>query len=300
MTASRSKCYRRLTMDPAEPAPGGRNRLALALGLLGGGVGLEILSMAFGAEPLLWVGIPVSMAGLGLYLRHQGRSLAWCLVALWPIAGPLLGLAIRAPKTPAANPGNSAVWGYCAQGAVIASVCAILGAVVTAREGPAFAVFGLVVAIGYCIAGVGVKNGWKHAPGLPIGLGVVAGLLSCSASIPFLNPGLVRKADESSSVGSLGAVRSALSAWYGDFDGAYPDDLARLTQGGKYLPAIPLAKTPPYHPPSKEVSVGATAAEAVTDRGGWAYVASPKSEDAGWVMVNCTHTDTKGSVWTSY
>jgi prepilin-type N-terminal cleavage/methylation domain-containing protein len=58
------------------------------------------------------------------------------------------------------------------------------------------------------------------------------------------------------------------------------------------LPAsVPVAKTHPYHPESNKVAAGKIS----DDAGGWM-----RDEETGKIWVNCTHTDTKGSVWSAY
>ena len=108
---------------------------------------------------------------------------------------------------------------------------------------------------------------------------------------------LVRKSNEGASRGNLGALRSALSIYYGDNEGQYPtDNLASLTVNGKYLTAIPMAKTPNYHPDSATVTTQTSS----NDTGGWSYDNTVGDPNFGTVWVNCTHTDTKGNVWTTY
>ncbi|MDE2040298.1 MAG: prepilin-type N-terminal cleavage/methylation domain-containing protein [Elusimicrobia bacterium] len=107
---------------------------------------------------------------------------------------------------------------------------------------------------------------------------------------------LVRKANEGASKGSLGSIRGALSIYYSDMEGVYPSDLTSLTIEAKYMQAIPLSKTPSYHWDSSSVVNGAVS----TDAGGWLYDNIQADAADGSVWVNCTHTDTKGSVWTSY
>ena len=110
---------------------------------------------------------------------------------------------------------------------------------------------------------------------------------------------LIRKSNEGASKGSLGAIRSALSIYYGDMEGQYPTNLWSLTINGKYLSAIPRAKTPNYHSDSSGTnqSSGSTA---VSDGGGWAYVDDVGDANFGTIWVNCTHTDTKGTTWSAY
>lgn len=136
----------------------------------------------------------------------------------------------------------------------------------------------------------------RHQPDLMIVVAIV-GVLSAIAVPKFAD--LVRKSNEGAAKGNLGAIRSALSVHYGDLEGVYPYHPAALTAGGRYLDALPKAKTPNYHPDSDAVAL-VVAADALTDAGGWAYVADPSSPDWGTLYVNCTHTDTKGSVWSAY
>ncbi len=123
----------------------------------------------------------------------------------------------------------------------------------------------------------------------------IIGILAAIAIPKFAQ--LVRKSNEGASKGNLGAVRSALSIYYGDNEGLYPtDDMTSLTTNGKYLTAIPMAKTPTYHPDSATVVTQTSS----NDAGGWTYNNTTTDANFGTVWVNCTHTDTKGNVWTSY
>jgi len=123
----------------------------------------------------------------------------------------------------------------------------------------------------------------------------IIGILAAIAIPKFAE--LIRKSGEGASKGNLGALRSAMSIYYGDMEGSYPTTITAMTIGGKYLSSIPTAKAPNYHPDSageRLESAGAT-----NDAGGW-YYRNVDGTDNGNVLVNCTHTDTKGSVWTSY
>ena len=73
----------------------------------------------------------------------------------------------------------------------------------------------------------------------------IIGILAAIAIPKFAE--LIRKSGEGSSKGNLGALRSALSIYYGDMEGQYPATLNGLTIAGKYLGTIPAAKTPNYH-----------------------------------------------------
>ena len=122
----------------------------------------------------------------------------------------------------------------------------------------------------------------------------IIGILAAIAIPKFAN--LIRKSNEGASKGNLGSIRGALSIYYGDLEGQYPNDMSSLDFMGKYMTAIPPAKVPNYHTDSSVITNGA----APTDAGGWLYDNVTGDPNMGTVWVNCTHTDTKGSVWTVY
>jgi prepilin-type N-terminal cleavage/methylation domain-containing protein len=135
-------------------------------------------------------------------------------------------------------------------------------------------------------------------------IGILAGI-----AIPRF-AALIRKSGEGASKGNLGAIRSALSIYYGDMGGQYPSDMLALTTSSKYLADIPMAKTPNYHSDSSTESlytggcVLTIANDWLNNAGsapaGWTYCPTVADSNYGYVMVNCSHTDTKGSVWSSY
>ncbi len=132
----------------------------------------------------------------------------------------------------------------------------------------------------------------------------IIGILAAIAVPKFAE--LIRKSQEGSSKGNLGAVRSALSIYYGDMEGVYPTDLNSLTIGGKSLSAIPAASAPNYHA-ANALSGGwhggcAPSFPSSDDFGAraWAYCATPGDTFYETLEVNCTHTDSKGSIWTAY
>src|SRR2546421_1082483 len=73
----------------------------------------------------------------------------------------------------------------------------------------------------------------------------IIGILAAIAIPKFAE--LIRKSNEGATKGNLGAIRSALSIYYGDLEGQYPSDVTALTTSGKYLASIPKSKTPNYH-----------------------------------------------------
>jgi prepilin-type N-terminal cleavage/methylation domain-containing protein len=145
----------------------------------------------------------------------------------------------------------------------------------------------------------------------------IIGILAAVAIPKFAD--LVTKSKEASVKGGLGALRSAVSIYYGDMEGVYPNSLfAALTNGNKYMPAV--ANTP---------SLGAlsiprqTSSSAGTNPGHTTGATGVQSGDVaeattvalviaagedvigyatgdGTVLINCSHNDTKGNRWTSY
>ncbi|MBI4386183.1 MAG: prepilin-type N-terminal cleavage/methylation domain-containing protein [Elusimicrobia bacterium] len=133
-----------------------------------------------------------------------------------------------------------------------------------------------------------------------IELMIVVAIIGILAAIAIPKFGqLVNKSKEGATKGSLGALRSALSIYYGDMEGTYPSTIEGLTISGKYLTALPFAKTPGYHADS-DGEVADSGVLAVTDAGGWAYNNQTGDANFGTVWVNCTHTDAKSTTWTAY
>ncbi len=125
----------------------------------------------------------------------------------------------------------------------------------------------------------------------------IIGILAAIAVPKFAD--LIRKSKEGATKGKLGALRSAVGIYYGDMEGQYPADPASMTVGGHYIREIPPAQTPNYHADSPAILLG-SAAVGFTDAGAWGYDSVPTDQDYGTIFVNCTHTDTKGTIWSSY
>ncbi|HNA60070.1 MAG TPA: type II secretion system protein [Elusimicrobiota bacterium] len=133
----------------------------------------------------------------------------------------------------------------------------------------------------------------------------IIGLLAAIALPKFAE--LVVKAREASVKGGLGAIRSALSIYYADNEGQNPNYVVigeSLTTGGKYLNEIPVMRSPQgYHDSSKIVNRAASPPPSVMDgSGGWFYLGFPNwyAEGPQSLVVACTHTDSKGSLWSTY
>ena len=125
----------------------------------------------------------------------------------------------------------------------------------------------------------------------------IIGILAAIAIPKFAN--LIRKSGEGASKGNVGSIRSALSIYYGDMEGQYPSDLASLTIAGKYLASLPVSKAPNYHADSSSIVEQVSVTDYAASNG-WAYDNILSDPNLGTVWVNCTHTDTKGTTWTTY
>ena len=124
----------------------------------------------------------------------------------------------------------------------------------------------------------------------------IIGILAAIAIPKFAE--LIRKSSEGASKGNLGAIRSAMAIYYGDMEGIYPSNMTALTLNGKYLTTIPTSRAPNYHADSSGVTLFSVAG--MTDVGGWSYNDIATSANSGNVLVSCTHTDTKGTIWSGY
>lgn len=134
----------------------------------------------------------------------------------------------------------------------------------------------------------------------------IIGILSAIAIPKFAD--LIRKSNEGATKGNLGAIRSAMSIYYGEIEGWYPteDPGPILTmESGKYLKEIPSAYAPPFHPKSGAFDLTPSSGAVETGvPGAWAYQEnrSPAATEKPWgdVWVNCTHTDSKATTWSAY
>ena len=138
----------------------------------------------------------------------------------------------------------------------------------------------------------------------------ILGILAAVA-IPKM-AGLISRSQEGATKGNLGAVRSSLSIYYADNGGIYPNGPAgddttivqdSLTSGKKYLDAWPPAHAPGHHMAASTVdSLDDSDPQTAdpTDEGEWAYVSNSTHRDWGRLMVECYHTDSRGTVWTTY
>lgn len=86
---------------------------------------------------------------------------------------------------------------------------------------------------------------------------MIIGLLSSIAALKINQA--MRKANEGSSHGNLGAIRSSIGIYYNDNVTTYPGSLAALTLNGKYLKAFPETTSPfsPLGPSWRSTACGA-------------------------------------------
>ena len=87
--------------------------------------------------------------------------------------------------------------------------------------------------------------------------------------------------------GKLGELRSAISIFYGDSGGHYPERLDSLVP--KYLSKIPQINELREHAPSSAIILVNELSP--RDSGGWLYVNNPESKSFGEIRIDCTHTD---------
>lgn len=138
----------------------------------------------------------------------------------------------------------------------------------------------------------------------------IIGLLAAIALPKFGQ--LVNKAHEASTLGKLGAVRSALSLYYADNDGRGPTVNMQPCLVPKYMGTLPMAALSMHGHPSGSGSSNAALTllwDWPLGGGGylpWAFkdgtapAIGPGTHNTGEVFVHCTHTDSRGTTWNEY
>lgn len=133
-------------------------------------------------------------------------------------------------------------------------------------------------------------------------------------------PDLVKKAKEGATKGSLSTLRSTLNIYYSDTEGLYPATVWTYTRDNtpngatstvledalvpKYIKSIPMVKVPTAHSQDSNTVYVYEDVPSTVDEGssgfGWGYGSEYGSPSYGNLIVNCQHTDTSGTVWSSY
>ncbi|HVE13801.1 MAG TPA: type II secretion system protein [Elusimicrobiota bacterium] len=150
----------------------------------------------------------------------------------------------------------------------------------------------------------------KGAPGFSlIELMVVVSIVATLASIAIPKyADMLRKAEEGGAKGNLGSIRSALQIYFSDNQGINPtctsgplSNVFSRALVPRYMSAVPTVKTG-IHPPVSDVYCDyKMIAGSIHDGQGWYYDGdTPTDSQVGGVWVACDHTDTKGTIWTSY
>ena len=128
----------------------------------------------------------------------------------------------------------------------------------------------------------------------------IIGILAAIAIPRFAQ--MLEKAREASTKGNLGAVKSAASIYYGDWEGKWPSTLSCNADMpfSRYMDLIPVVKvTAPgetdYSPEGNNVSYVSRLAMPADKGTGWAF-----DSNTGNVFVNSTSVDTKDHSYTTY
>lgn len=265
------------------------------------GGGLMLLSVALQVEAagisgsrgevFYLAGMAVGAAGVALFAWSRERSLWFALLALIPNIGPVLGFGIRRKSRLPAQPRHESLMSL----GILFIIAGLLFSICLCHEGNAMGVGSLIVGLGFVLGAVGGNRGWRLFPWAPCLAGAMLGFGAFAAGLS--KSPLIRKSNEGAARAGLSAMRTALSIYQGKTNGRFPADLSEMTRDSAFrLPSLPAARIPPYHAASNAVRQAALP----DDRGGWLYVREPGDDGDGRVMVNCTHTDTRGSVWASY
>ncbi|MFH1957938.1 MAG: type II secretion system protein [bacterium] len=123
----------------------------------------------------------------------------------------------------------------------------------------------------------------------------IIGILSAVAIPRFAS--MIQKANEAACKGNLGAIKSAVSLYYGDQEGLYPQSALAASFVPTYMATIPNAK------PGDGTNVATVESETVGSQGfdgagggGWWYNSGAtvsNGQYAGDVRVNSLNSDTK-------
>jgi prepilin-type N-terminal cleavage/methylation domain-containing protein len=118
---------------------------------------------------------------------------------------------------------------------------------------------------------------------------------------------LITKSQEGGTKGNLASIRSSLSVYYADNQGAYPvcafgpaSSVLTASLVPKYLTGVQMVQTGLHSATSSVFCDSAMTAGNVHDGQGWYYDGDVTDSRIGYAYVACDHTDTKGNFWSSY
>lgn len=120
----------------------------------------------------------------------------------------------------------------------------------------------------------------------------IIGILAAIAIPRFAQ--MLERSRDGATKGNLGALRSAVSIYYGDKEGVWPTDLT--TAFTSYMNPLPPAKSTPLGNSTLVTNVAAVPGSAGS---GWAYFTASGSSQ-GNVYCNSNATDAKGDSFTTY
>ena len=121
----------------------------------------------------------------------------------------------------------------------------------------------------------------------------IIGILAAIAIPRFAQ--MLEKSREGATKGNLAGIRSAISIYYSEREGTWPDDLS--SSFTSYLYPIPPAKASPC---GNATTVNLAATPPGANALGWCYITDPAGVYAGNVFVATTATDTKGTSFSTY
>jgi prepilin-type N-terminal cleavage/methylation domain-containing protein len=121
----------------------------------------------------------------------------------------------------------------------------------------------------------------------------IIGILAAIAIPRFAQ--MLEKSREGATKGNLAGIRSAITIYYSEREGTWPEDIS--TSFTSYLYPIPPAKASPC---GNTTTVNTAAIPPAAVATGWCYITDPAGVYAGNVFANTTATDTKGTSFTTY